>query len=193
MDWTATTAAVTYTVFHDYTLHMYLCLLCRHLKSTDSCRSLTGFFGRRSIPPFHSDNKKFFSIETVTEQNCSRVVWSLDSSILVFAGEKRIASEHMPTRRVGGNSSPSKGLFFIEVGNSVAGQKLITEDTDVSHVVHSLQTGSLVLVLQEEAAYNCTLRNNTKARRNTLLRGYVLVEGSTGKEAHMCLEVSLQS
>ena len=48
----------------------------------------------------------------------------------------------------------TKGLFFIEVsnsifrsGNSVIVPKLITEDTGVSHAVHSLQTGPLVLVL----------------------------------------------
>ena len=157
MDWNATAAAVAYKKPDDQNSHM--CLLRRHLRLTDSGQSSEELTGQRPIPSFPLDDKEFFCIERLSVMNCSRVVWSLDNSLLVFVGDSPIVPEHMCAQRVGDESSPSNGLFFLEVGNSdavlmifqsgtsVAVPKLITKDTGVSHVVHSLQIGPLVLVL----------------------------------------------
>ena len=193
MDWNATNVAVAYKKPDDQNSHM--CLLRRHLRLTDSGQSSEG--RRMNIPPFPSQNKELICIERLTAMNCFRVVWSLDNSLLVFVGDSPIASEHKRAQRVGDKSSPSNGLFFFEVNKSVAVPMLITKETGVSHVVHSLQTGPLVMVLQQATAHNCRLPGeaqwrDTMARRNAILRGYALLEGSTGRQAQMVFEVSLQ-
>ena len=188
MDWNATNVAVAYKKPDDQNSHM--CLLRRHLRLTDSGQSSEGH--RVSSPPISSShNKELICIERLTAMNCSRVVWSLDNSLLVFVGDSPIASEHMRVK------DKSNGLFFFEVNKSVAVPMLITKETGVSHVVHSLQTGPLVLVLLQATPRNCRLPGEARwqdkmARRNAILRGYALVGGSTGRQAQMVMEVSLQ-
>ena len=158
-----------------------------------SRRSSGDTIRRSSISSSASDNGDFFKVERTMANNCSRVVWSLDNSLIVYVGERD-------------NSWPSEGLYFIEVGNSVLRNgvpvnepKRITSYTGVSHVVHCLQTGPLVLVLQQATARDCRVTGDDEsqwryvmARRNAIICGYALEESSTGRTAQLRLKVSLQ-
>ena len=176
MDWNATAAVVAYKLPDDPNSHM--CLVRRQRQLTESSQSSSVFPGR---------------VEPISVINCSRVIWSQDNSWLVYVCEKP-ASENINMQQVAVTSSQPNGLFFMEVGNSVAKPKLIIKEAGVSHVVHSLQMGPIVLVLQKPTEWShpfrpqCTLPDNTVAK----LCGYLLKKQRRRTVAPMCLKVILQ-